>query len=141
MRVMSAEEARAFLAEGARTAHVATTRADGSPHVVPVWYLVDGDALVFTCARDSVKGRNLARDPRLAIAVDDDRFPYAFATVSGRAEIAERPDDFLAWTTRIAHRYVGAARADEYGRRDAELDDWLVRVPMQRVFAQAEIAV
>ena len=138
---MSREEAHAFLRAGARTAAVATTRADGSPHVVPVWFIVDGDALVFTCAGASVKARNLARDPRIAMSVDDDAFPYAFATVSGRAEIVERPDDFLAWTTRIALRYVGAARADEYGRRDAELDDWLVRVPMQRVFAQAEIAV
>lgn len=138
---MSREEAHAFLRGGARTAAVATTRADGSPHVVPVWFIVDGDALVFTCAGASVKARNLARDPRIAMSVDDEAFPYAFATVSGRAEIVERPDDFLAWTTRIAHRYVGAARADEYGRRDAELDDWLVRVPMQRVFAQAEIAV
>lgn len=138
---MSREEAHAFLRAGARTAAVASTRADGSPHVVPVWFIVDGDALVFTCAGASVKARNLARDPRIAMSVDDEAFPYAFATVSGRAEIVERPDDFLAWTTRIAHRYVGAARADEYGRRDAELDDWLVRVPMQRVFAQAEIAV
>ena len=140
MRVMSAEEARAFLAEGARTAHVATTRADGSPHVVPVWYLVDGDALVFTCARDSVKGRNLARDPRLAIAVDDDRFPYAFATVSGRAEIAERPDDFLAWTTRIARRYVGPEHAEHYGAQNVRLDDLLVRVPLERVNGGADVA-
>src|SRR3954447_25492013 len=108
---MSAEEARAFLAEAARTAHVATTRADGSPHVVPVWYVVDGDALVFTCARDSVKGRDLTRAPRLAVAVDDDRFPYAFATVSGRAEIAERPADFLAWPTPIAQRHPRPRRA------------------------------
>ena len=140
MRVMSAEEARAFLAEGARTAHVATTRADGSPHVVPVWYLVDGDALVFTCARDSVKGRNLARDPRLAVAVDDDRFPYAFATVSGPAEIAERPDDFLAWTTRIARRYVGPQRAEHYGAQNFRLDDLLVRVPLERLYGGADVA-
>ena len=137
---MSAEEARAFLAEGARTAHVATTRADGSPHVVPVWYLVDGDALVFTCARDSVKGRNLARDPRLAIAVDDDRFPYAFATVSGRAEIADRPDDFLAWTTRIARRYVGEERSGHYGEQNFRLDDLLVRVPLERLYGGADVA-
>ena len=137
---MSAEEARAFLAEGARTAHVATTRADGSPHVVPVWYLVDGDALVFPCARDSVKGRNLARDPRLAMAVDDDRFPYAFATVSGRAEIAERPDDFRAWTTRIASRYVGPDRAEHYGAQNFRLADLLVRVPLERVYGGAAVA-
>jgi PPOX class probable F420-dependent enzyme len=137
---MTPDEAIAFLREGARTAHVATTRADGSPHVVPVWYIVDGDAVAFTIARDSVKARNLARDPRLTVSVDDDVFPYSFATVSGRAEIADRPADFLDWTTRIAHRYVGEARAAEYGARNFELDDWVVRLRPERIFAAAEIA-
>src|SRR5918997_2633178 len=120
MRKMSRAEARAFLAEGARTATVATVRADGSPHAVPVWFVVDGDAVVFTCARDSFKARNLTRDPRAAVSVDDERFPYSFVSVSGGVQVADRPPDLLDWTTRIARRYVGDARADEYGRRDAE---------------------
>jgi PPOX class probable F420-dependent enzyme len=138
---MSPEEARAFLRHGARTAKVATTRADGGPHVVPVWFVVaDDGAIAFTCAGASVKGRNLARDPRAAVSVDDEAFPYAFVVVSGAAEVRERPADLLAWTTRIARRYVGDARAEEYGRRNAELDDCVVRVAAERVFARAEIA-
>ena len=137
---MSPEEARAFLAGSRRTATVATTRADGSPHVVPVWFIVDGDAVVFTCAADSVKARNLARDPRAAASVDDETFPYSFVTVSGPVEIAVRPDDFLAWTTRIARRYVGA-RAEEYGRRNEQLDDWVVRLTAQRIFSGADVAL
>jgi PPOX class probable F420-dependent enzyme len=140
VRRMSAEEALAFLGDGRRTAHVATTRRDGSPHVVPVWYVVDGDAVVFTIARDSVKARNLTRDPRLTVSVDDNVFPYAFATVSGRADIADRPADFLDWTTRIARRYLGEEGAAEYGARNFELDDWVVRLRPERIFAAAEIA-
>src|SRR4051794_34311292 len=102
MRTMTSDEAWAFLRQGRRTAAVATTRADGSPHVVPVWFAVDDGALVFTCAARSVKARNLARDPRAALSVDDDAFPYAFVTASGPVEVTERPDDLLAWTTRIA---------------------------------------
>jgi PPOX class probable F420-dependent enzyme len=138
---MSPEEARAFLRDGVRTAKVATTRADGAPHVVPVWFIVDEGAIVFTCAGASVKGRNLARDPRAAVSVDDEAFPYAFVVVSGSVEIGERPDDLLAWTTRIAYRYVGQARADEYGRRNAALDDCVVRVAPERIFARADIAL
>ena len=95
---------------------------------------------MFTCAGASVKGRNLARDPRAAVSVDDEAFPYAFVVVSGAAEVRARPDDLLAWTTRIARRYVGDGRAEEYGRRNAALDDCVVRVAPERVFAQAEIA-
>jgi PPOX class probable F420-dependent enzyme len=141
MRNMSAAEAWAFLRAGKRTAKLATTRADGAPHVVPVWFIVVEAAVVFTCAGGSVKGRNLARDPRVAVSVDDEVFPYTFVTVSGSVQVAERPDDLLAWTTRIARRYVGAARAGEYGRRNAQLDDWLVRVGPERILARAEIAL
>jgi PPOX class probable F420-dependent enzyme len=141
MRNMSSAEAWALLRADMRTAKVATTRADGAPHVVPVWFVVAEAAVVFTCAGASVKGRNLARDPRVAVSVDDEVFPYAFVIVSGSVQVAERPDDLLAWTTRIARRYVGATRADEYGRRNAQLDDWLVRVVPERIFARAEIAL
>jgi PPOX class probable F420-dependent enzyme len=141
MRRMSDDDALAFLAAGMPTAALATTRADGSPHVVPVWFAVDGRDLVFTCASDSVKGRNLARDPRAAVSVADDAFPYAFASVSGSVRVVRRPEDFLAWTTRIALRYVGADRADEYGRRDEALDDLLVRLTPERIFAGADVAL
>jgi PPOX class probable F420-dependent enzyme len=141
MRRMSHDEAQAFLADGVRTATVATTRSDGSPHVVPVWFIVVDGAILFTCAEDSVKARNLARDPRAAASVDDETFPYAFATVSGPVQVQVRPAHFLAWTTRIARRYVGDARADEYGRRNEQLDDWLVRLTPDRIFGGAEVAL
>jgi PPOX class probable F420-dependent enzyme len=108
--------------------------------VVPVWFILDGPQIVFTCAGDSVKARNLARDPRAALCVDDEAFPFAFVTVRGTVEVAVRPPDLLRWTTRIAERYVGPQRAEAYGRRTAELDDWLVRVSPERVLARADVA-
>ena len=66
---------------------LATVRADGSPDVVPVWFVIDGGDLLFTCASASVKARNLARDPRGALSVDDPRWPYSFVTVRGPAEL------------------------------------------------------
>ncbi|MET9972570.1 PPOX class F420-dependent oxidoreductase, partial [Streptomyces sp. NPDC006356] len=72
---MTDEEWRAFVSRGTRTAKLSTVRADGSPHVTPIWFVLDGDDLVFTTGKSSVKGRNLARDGRVALCVDDDRPP------------------------------------------------------------------
>jgi PPOX class probable F420-dependent enzyme len=138
---MGPDETRAFLADGVRTAKLATTRADGSPDVVPVWFVMDGDQIVFTCAGSSVKARNLARDPRAAVSVDDEAFPHAFVTVRGTVEVAVRPHDLRAWTTRIAARYVGADRAREYGERNEQIDDCLVRLTPQRIVARADVAL
>ena len=141
MRTMSPEEAGAFMAAGVRTGKLATTRADGAPDVVPVWFVLDGEQIVFTCPGSSVKARNLARDPRAGVAVDDEAFPHAFVTVRGMAEVAVRPDDLLVWTTRIAARYVGTERAAEYGRRNEEIDDCLVRLTPERILARADVAL
>jgi PPOX class probable F420-dependent enzyme len=104
MRAMTDGEIRAFLQAGTRTAKVATVRRDGRPHVVPVWFDVDGEALVFATSSVSVKARNLRRDARVAVTVDDDQPPFAFVAVNGVARWSERPDDLLEWTTRIARR-------------------------------------
>jgi PPOX class probable F420-dependent enzyme len=141
MRTMSTDEALAFLADGMRTGKLATTRADGAADVVPVWFVLDGDQIVFTCSGSSVKGRNLARDPRAALVVDDEAFPHAFVTVRGTVEMAVRPPDLREWTTRIAERYVGSARAEEYGERNEEFDDCLVRLTPERILARADIAL
>lgn len=77
-----------FVSYGTRTAKLSTVRADGSPHVAPIWLLLDGDEVVFNTGSTSVKGRNLARDGRVALCVDDDRPPFDFVvhTSPSRAE-------------------------------------------------------
>jgi hypothetical protein len=62
-------------------------------------------------------------------------------TVRGTVEMPVRPDDLRAWTTRIAARYVGDERAQEYGERNAEVDDCLVRLTPDRILARAEVAL
>src|SRR6187551_2124231 len=64
MHVMSREEWRGFISAGGRTGKLATVRPDGRPHVVPVWFVLDGEDLVFTTWHTSVKAVNLRRDPR-----------------------------------------------------------------------------
>jgi PPOX class probable F420-dependent enzyme len=139
-RDMTASEAREFMLEGTRTAKLATASPDGQPHVMPVWFLLDGDALVFTTGRDTVKGRHLRRDSRVALVVDDERPPYAFVHVRGRAEATAGAVDLLDWATRIAARYMGSEQAESFGRRNAVPSELLVRVEPERVIAQADVA-
>lgn len=140
MTAMTPEEIRAFLAEGTRTAKVATVRADGRPHVAPVWFLLDGNELVFTTWHASVKGRTLRRDSRVALAVDDETPPFAFVTIEGLATIEEDPAALRDWAEKIAARYMGAARAAAYGARNGVPGELLVRVRPTRIVAQKGVA-
>jgi PPOX class probable F420-dependent enzyme len=137
---MNESEWRAFLSEGTRTGKLATTRADGRPHVAPVWFLLDGNDLVFNTGKDSVKGKSLLRDGRVAVCVDDDRAPYAFALVEGRAVISEEPSAVKEWATRIAARYVGQELAVTYGERNGVAGELLVRVRIAKITAVADLA-
>ena len=130
---MSTDEWRAFVSEGTRTAKLSTVRADGRPHVAPVWFLLDGDDLVFNTGKDTVKGRNLLRDGRVALSVDDERPPFAFALIQGRAEISEDPHELLTWATRIATRYMGEERGKEFGKRNGVPGELVVRVRIDKV--------
>lgn len=132
---------REFITElPARTAKLATVLADGGPHVAPVWVALDGDDVLFNTGADTVKGRALRRDPRVAMAFDDERPPFSFVQVRGTASISEDPDELVRWATIIAGRYMGAEQADAYGRRNAVPGELLVRVTPTRVIAARDIA-
>ncbi|WP_306327175.1 PPOX class F420-dependent oxidoreductase [Streptomyces venezuelae] len=140
MTKMTEEEWRAFVSAGTRTGKLATVRDDGSPHVAPIWFLLDGDELVFNTGKDTVKGRNLARDGRVSLCVDDDTPPFAFVVLSGRAELIDDPAELRRWAGRIGARYMGQDRADEFGERNGVPGELLVRVRIQKVVAQAGVA-
>jgi PPOX class probable F420-dependent enzyme len=139
MSQMTDEEFRRFLSAGTRTAKLATTRSDGSPHVVPVWFLLDHDNLVFTTGKKSAKGRSVLRSGHVAMCVDDENPPYAFVAVDGRTTTNDDPDELLGWTTRIAARYVGQERADHYGKLNAGPDQMVVRVRPTRVVSENNV--
>lgn len=130
-----------FVAElPARTAKLAVTRADGSPHVAPVWVDLDGDQIVFMTSADTIKGKSILRDGRVCLCFDDERPPFSFVTIAGTATTSTDPDEMLEWGTRIGGRYMGADRADEYGRRNAVPPEMLVRVTPTKVTAKVDVA-
>jgi PPOX class probable F420-dependent enzyme len=133
------DEIRAFLLEGTRTGKLATLTPAGWPHVMPIWFVLDGDEVVFSTGRDTVKGRHVARDGRVSLCVDDERPPFAYVHIRGRARIDDE-SDLLEWTTRIAERYMGADQAEAYGRRNAVPTEMLVRLRPERVIAEFDVA-
>lgn len=137
---MNPQEWRAFLSSGTRTAKVATVNADGAPHLAPVWFVLDGDELVFSTGASSVKGRNLARDGRVTVCVDDERPPFAFVVVHGRARLDDDPEAIHPWAVRIAARYMGEDLAEQYGARNSVPGELLVRVRIESVTALSGVA-
>ncbi|OBJ14114.1 F420-dependent protein [Mycobacterium colombiense] len=129
-----------FLSAGTRTGMLGYLAADGRPLVAPVWFVVDDGQLAFNTGRDTSKGRALARDPRVVICVDDPHPPYSFVQVQGAATLSEDPQDLLDIATRTGRRYMGADRADEFGRRNAVSGELVVRVRPTKVNSAFGIA-
>lgn len=106
----------------------------------PVWFIVDAGALVFNTGKATAKGRALSRDPRVAICVDDQEPPFSFVQVQGTASFGEDPDELLDTATRIAARYMGADRAEEFGRRNGVPGELVVRVTPTKVIKAFDVA-
>ena len=139
---MNGEEVRAFLTTlPPHTGQLATVRPDGRPHLAPVWYDVDGEGtLVFNTGASTVKGRNLRRDPRASLCVDDERPPFSFVVVEGVAELSDDLADVRAWAARIGGRYMGPGRAEEYAARNGVPGELVVRLRPQHVVSARDLA-
>jgi len=140
VHLKTADETRAFLLAGTRTAALVTVRGDGRPHVAPVWFTLDGDDLLFNTGQDTVKGANLRRDRRVALMVDDEEPPFAFVSIEGDVSLSDDLDTMRYWATRIAARYMGEDQAEAYGTRNAVPGELLVRVHPTKIVAMSGIA-
>ena len=80
------------------------------------------------------------RDPRLVLCVDDERPPYAFVQVQGVATVDEDPGALLRTATAIGGRYMGADRAEEFGRRNGVPGELVVRLRPTKVIAVLDVA-
>jgi PPOX class probable F420-dependent enzyme len=134
------EEQRAFLLHGTRTGKLATVRKDGRAHIVPIWFTLDGETLVFNTGEHSVKAENMRRDPRVSLCVDDETAPYAYLVVEGTATWTSDLDDLRHWATRIGGRYMGDERAEEFGKRNGVPGELLVRITPTKISFEKDIA-
>jgi PPOX class probable F420-dependent enzyme len=108
--------------------------------VTPIWFVLDRDDIVFMTFESSGKGLAVRRDGRVAMVVDEEAPPYSFVLVEGTVSISEDPAELLRWATVIGGRYMGADRADEYGKRNAVPGELLVRIHPTRIVAMADVS-
>jgi nitroimidazol reductase NimA-like FMN-containing flavoprotein (pyridoxamine 5'-phosphate oxidase superfamily) len=73
---------------------VATLNADGSPHVVPLWFVWTTEAIFASTRREGRTWANLSADPRVALSIDLGRawVEIAGIEVRGRAELLRAED-------------------------------------------------
>lgn len=117
MPVLTADEAAEFLAEPGHLARIGTVDADGTPRVLPLWFVVSDQQLLFTPRQPAVIWQNLQRDPRVGISIDEERHPWRKVTVQGRVDVIHVPGEDDRWRPlyrEIARRYVSTAAADHY---------------------------
>jgi len=134
------DEQRNFLLHGTRTGKLATTRKDGRPHVVPIWFMLDGDTIVFTTEEHTAKATSIRRDPRVCLCVDDETPPYAYIMVEGTATLSDDLVMLRRWATLIGGRYMGEEQAEAFGKRNGVPGELLVRLTPSRVIFEKNIA-
>ena len=139
---MTKDEIRNFLLKGTFTGKLGTINKDGTPHVVPIWYtLDDADNILFNTDDNSVKAKNIQRDNRVRLCVDDQVPLFSFVTVDGIAEIVSKePKEVFKCAKIIAARYMGNDKAEEYGRRNSSEGELLIKIKPTRVIGQKDIA-
>jgi len=103
---MTDDELRAFLDEG-RIVQVATVGPKERPHLVPLWYVVDGDGLGAWTYAASQKARNLDRDPRATLSIDEGVLYHELRGVMMECDVAidRDPERVAGWGFRLFERY------------------------------------
>ena len=84
--------------------HLATIRADGTPHVNPMWFLWDGEFLSFTTSTKRAKYKELSERPNAAVSINDPDAPYRYLELRGTVERIE-PDPEGEFFAVLADRY------------------------------------
>jgi PPOX class probable F420-dependent enzyme len=123
---------RAFL-EGPHFAVLATVAGSGAPRQTVMWYLIDGDEILFNTKRGRFKQRDLERDPRVSLCVADG---YRYVTIRGAVRVSDDPAVTQADIKRLATRYYGPEKAQRqvdsgFGKEErisyrVPLDDLLI---------------
>jgi PPOX class probable F420-dependent enzyme len=99
------DEVRGLL-DDANYVHLSTIRADGTPRNWVVWVGLEGDRILVCTGESTLKARDMARNPAVALSVTALSNPYAMAAVQGRV-VEIRDDADGRWMDAISHKYTG----------------------------------
>ena len=117
MPKLTSEEVEQFFEEPGHLARIGTVDNDGMPRVVPLWFIIRDGQLLFTPRTPALIWRNLQRDPRVGISIDEESHPWRKVTVQGVVEVVHHPGNDDEWRDlyrAIARRYVPDGAADDY---------------------------
>lgn len=149
MSEMSEREIKELLMHGTFAAKLVTVRNDGSPLLVPIWFVLDDDDrnngqigdIVLTTYDSSFRARNIQRDNRICICIDNQTPPYSIVTIQDTARMEHlRHNELLKWATEIAKQYTGKNYAEAYGKRNSTEDAVLVRIKPAKIIAEKDTA-
>jgi hypothetical protein len=108
---------------------------DGYPHTVPVWFMLDGEDIVFISVRDTRKVAFVAANPKGAVTVGGDTGDGAGYLIKGDFVIEPDPDD--TWTKRITFHYEPPEQAAKDVADWTDLDIIVMRLKPRRVIKVA----
>jgi PPOX class probable F420-dependent enzyme len=112
-------------------AHFGTIMSDGTPQISPVWFDRDGDVIRVNSAKGRLKDRNVERDPRVTLSIQDPEDPYRYLMVKGKVEeITETgADDHI---DSLAKKYLGL---DQYPYRSDTEVRVIYKISAEKVYS------
>lgn len=132
---LTSDEQRAMLA-GARTAILTTIGPDGVPDPTAMWFVVDHDGgIAMRTYAKSQKVRNIERDPRVAVLIEDGESYDALRglQLTGRIELSRDIDDVLDVVDGLARKYSGVDGIDRDAMTDYASKQVVMRLHVDRV--------
>ena len=101
-------------------AQLATIMPDGTPQVSPVWFEYDGKNIVINSAKGRVKDKNMRRDPRVGLDIQDPDNPYRHLSIRGRVvQITEDGAD--AHIDKLTKKYINQDRYPYRGQGEVRV--------------------
>ncbi|MGI9598383.1 MAG: PPOX class F420-dependent oxidoreductase [Acidimicrobiales bacterium] len=139
---MSDDEVAEFLRHGTRTGKLSVNLPSGRPTVTPVWFVYERDGVLrMTTGAESAKVKSLRADPRACLLVDLEEPPYGFVKVDATAAVIDDdPAQILRISTEVGRRYMGEARADEFGRRNGGPGQVAIEFTPTRITARGNVS-
>ncbi|MFJ9735829.1 PPOX class F420-dependent oxidoreductase [Streptomyces sp. NPDC101171] len=110
---------------------VGTIQPDGSPQLSPVWVKRDGDQILFSTTVDRRKKKNMDRDARVSVVVQDPEMPYVYGEIRGTAEFTtDGADDLI---DELSVKYTGKRYAEFNPASADDADRVVVRITPEKV--------
>jgi len=111
-------------------ARLAYTGLDGSPRVVPIWFHWDGQQVVLGSAPSSPKVKALARGAKVALTIDEDKYPPKVLLVRGTARV-EVIDGVVPEYAEAARKYLGEEKGREWEEQSRGMYGQMARIAIE----------